>query len=114
MEILPRDDESTGYAALVTSPTCSDTGCGKPVHALGKCARHYSRDYKRSRNGHVPNAHRPPLDDVVYKLRYRQPSGLTRTIYYSDPGLANTRARRLRRAGDLLFFAQYDLASVTG
>lgn len=86
--------------------TCSVAGCDDPVRARGKCARHYFRDYKRSRSngsGH----HRPPLDGAVYKLRFKRNSGASHTIYYSDPRLAEQEALKHAAQGVLLFYAKY-------
>jgi hypothetical protein len=79
---------------------------GKPVHALGKCAQHYWRDYKRDK---APlGTGRPPLDAHVYKLRIRY-KGQSITKHYSDERVAERWAEEHARAGTLLFYGKYTL-----
>lgn len=59
---------------------------------------------------------RVPLDDVIYKLRFRIQSAdgapSSKTMYYSDPDEARHRARMHSEAGTLLFFGRYQLEKV--
>lgn len=110
--------------------TCSYEGCDSPVHSTGKCARHYSRDYKRVRASSRPDPlphvtpdvqpdvdlrtrpqagrGRPARDEVVYKIRYQLPDGSgSNTKHYSDADVAARWVRSKRLDGTLLFFGRY-------
>jgi hypothetical protein len=79
---------------------------GEPVHAKGKCRRHYWRDYKRA---NVPlGTGRPPMDATVYKLRISY-KGQSITKHYSDARVAQRWADEHAEAGTLLFFGKYNL-----
>lgn len=106
---------------------CTYDGCNEPVHASGKCRRHYWRDYKRlQRPARDPNVvratavvqpdvdyrngpGRPAQDQVVYKIRFALPTGGSNTKHYSDPKVAQRLARRCEEDGTLLFFGKYQL-----
>ncbi len=47
--------------------------------------------------------HRPPLDELVYKIRFRRRNGSTHTMYYSDPKVAERVIAEQRQSGSLLY-----------
>ena len=86
---------------------CETEGCESPVRAKGLCSRHYFAAYDRERGRTNGGHHRPPLDGLVYKIRYTRPGGHSHTTYYSDPKLAQATAAKLRGSGQLAYFATY-------
>lgn len=57
---------------------------------------------------------RPPLDEVVYKVRFRHYSGVSLNRYFSVRRQARMFAKKQSDAGRLLFFGEYNLVKVHG
>lgn len=57
---------------------------------------------------HPSGLGRPPMDEVVYKLRFTA-GGKTHTSHYSDAKVAARWAKVHRRAGTLQFYGRYRL-----
>lgn len=105
--------EVTILPAKVLAPCC-----GREVDRLATrdecdtCYRHRRRAEDALEAGReAGQTGRPPLDNELYKVRGRTDAG-SQTWTYSDGAAAARKARALRAAGHLEFYARYRIAQI--